>query len=93
MVELCNIVPNPSIKVYIPALPEHRLRLQDTGYLFWCDKEDWLKARTCLWWYDEARRQPVNAVGLLFTEYVGITGSRLTTETEKYNFCRYCYGL
>lgn len=92
MVELCNIIPEPSVKQYIPELPKNRLRLQCTGFLFWCDHEDWLKARHCMWWYDEQRRVPVNAAGITFTDYVGIKGSRLTSETEKYNFCRYCYG-
>lgn len=92
MTDLCNIVPNPAIKVYIPEVMRNRLRLQNTGYLFEMDKVDWLQARHCLWWFNEELGQPVNAVGIKFTDYVGITGSRLTSDTEKYNFCRYCYG-
>ena len=112
MSELCNIVPEPSVRVYIPEHKKYRLRLQfdhskvqefdfkdkksekvrPEHILFECDKDDWMQARHCLWWYDEVRKVPVNAVGITFTEYVGIKGSRLTSHTEKYNFCRYCYG-
>lgn len=112
MNELCNILPEPTVKVYIPEYKAHFLKLQFTGVedenfdfknkknektrpqnlLFRCDYEDWLKARCCMWWWDEAIKQPVNAVGIKFTDYVGIKASRLTSGVEKYNFCRSSYG-
>lgn len=59
--------------------------------LFFCDKEDFEKAKHILWWFDDSLNCPVNKLGITFMEYVGIVGSRLTEGVEKYNFCRVCY--
>lgn len=90
MKELCLITPD-SVPFKGPSSKQHRLLLQNNGELFFCDKEDWEKAKHILWWYNADIGEPVNKVGIPFTEYVGITGSRLTSGVEKYNFCRVCY--
>ena len=64
----------------------------DNGNLYFeCSYEDWLVARHVMWWYDEPNKVPVNAQGMNFLDFVGIRGYRLTSQSEKYNFCRYCY--
>ena len=55
MTELCLVLPNYTTKVYIPKRDRNLLRLQCTGHMFECGYEDWLKARSCLWWFDDKK--------------------------------------
>lgn len=66
-------------------------KVREVNTVFSCDYEDWIKAKTCLWWYDEVNKIPVNSVGITFLDYVGIKGPRLTDRKEKYIFTRDCY--
>lgn len=70
---------------------KYQLRLQCTGGLFEMDVSDWEKARHCQWWFDNAMGQPVNAAGILFTDYVGLVGVRKVEGVEKFNFSRSNY--
>lgn len=75
----------------IKATYGHTLRVQNTGDLFRCSREDWDKARCCQWFLRENGRV-YNAQGIKFEEYVGILSPRKVLPTHPLDFSRYNYG-
>ena len=86
--ELFMVPPGSAYGCGLGPKRKFMLRLQCTGGVFEMDEGDWNKARHCQWWYDTAMGQPVNARGILFTDYVGIHGVRRSEGVEKFNFSR-----
>lgn len=68
----------------------YALRLQNTGDLFYMDKDDWNKAKHCRWWWDKEVERPMNLQGTYFEDFVGIKARR-GEGNEKSNFERACY--
>lgn len=85
------MVPPGMQNVSHKRVKKFHLRLQCTGDLFEMDERDWNNAKHCFWWFDAALGQPVNAKGIPFTTYVGITGVRKVEGVETMNFSRANY--
>ena len=68
----------------------HTIRLQNTGDLFYCDREDWTKAVACKWWLTKELRL-INKSGVYFEDYVGIKGIHRKNLVEPLDFSRDTY--
>lgn len=66
------------------------LRLQNTGEIFMCSPEDWMKANCC-GWNINADGRIVNKQGIFFEEYVGIKTGRNVFTTHPLDLSRYNY--
>lgn len=81
--------PAPSkIKYTNPFLDLRRLRLQNIDEYIVMDDVDFQKAKYTTWYLIDGVLK--NPAGVSFEEYVGITGTRISTQ-ETYNYCRSMY--